>query len=184
MKKTYLIQILALVLSLQVYAQVKDISVTFSPAAEYTLWDNKAGIEDGFLIGGKIGFGFGEYVELRATYMQYLDLKTNFEDFGLDNYSNEFFTARDIKLTRIGEEFKANFGTKTKLNPYLTIGSGVQAITLEKQDKHEQIFATLGLGAKFNLGKRTVFALEAKNTTYNFNSGLRLLTEDDKLLFV
>ena len=115
--------------------------------------------------------------------MQDLDLKTNFEDFGLDNYSNEFFTARDIKLTRIGGEFKANFGTRTKLNPYLTIGSGVQAITLEKQDKHEQIFATLGLGAKFNLGKRTVFALEAKNTTYNFNSGLRLLTEDDKLLF-
>ena len=183
MKKKYLIQILALVLSAQAYAQVKDISVTFSPAAEYTLWDNKAGIEDGFLVGGKIGFGFGEYIELRATYMQDLDLKTNFEDFGLINYSNDFFTARDIKLTRIGGEFKANFGTKTKLNPYLTLGSGVQAITLENQDKQEQIFATLGLGAKFNLGKRTVFAIEAKNTTYNFNSGLRLLTEDDKLLF-
>ena len=92
-----------------VFGQVKDISVTLSPEAEYTLWDDMSGLEDGVLLGGKVGFGFGEYVEIRATYMQALDLKTNFKDFGLVNYSDALFTARDVKLTRMGGEFKANF---------------------------------------------------------------------------
>ncbi|WP_372754819.1 hypothetical protein [Mariniflexile sp.] len=169
--------------SFKVSAQVKDISVTLSPALEYTLWDNKSGLEDGLLFGGKVGFGFGEYIELRATYMQDIDLNTSFSDFGLVNYSSDSFTKRDVNLTRIGGEFKANFGTSTKLNPYFTLGSGVQTIQLESQFKHEQIFASLGLGAKFNMGKRTVFAIEAKNTMYNFNAGSRLLTEADKLTF-
>lgn len=164
-------------------AQVKDISVTFSPAIEYSFWDNTSGLEDGLLLGGKVGFGFGEYIELRGTYMQALDLKTDFSDFGLANYSSNLFTSRDVKLTRIGGEFKANFGTKTMLNPYFVLGSGVQNIQLESQDKHEQIFASVGLGAKFNIGKRAVFAIEAKNTMYNFNAGSRLLTDTDKTTF-
>ncbi len=169
--------------STTIFGQVKDISVTLSPAAEYTFWDDMSGLEDGVLLGGKVGFGFGEYVEIRATYMQALDLKTNFKDFGLVNYSDALFTARDVKLTRMGGEFKANFGTKTKLNPYFTLGTGVQTIQLESQDEQEQIFATAGLGAKFNLGKRIVFALEAKNTVYNFNPGSQLLTDADKTTF-
>lgn len=162
------------------FSQVKEISVTVSPAAEYTFWDDKSGLDDGLLYGGKIGFGFGEYVELRATYMKGLDLVTNFEDFGFASFSNGLIPERNVELTRWGGEFKANFGTKTKLNPYFTLGSGVQTIQLESFDEHEQIFATIGLGAKFNLGKRVVFALEAKNTVFNFNAGSRLLTQDDQ----
>lgn len=183
MKNTPIMLFVFLLASSTIYGQVKDISVTLSPAAEYTLWDDLAGLEDGVLLGGKVGFGFGEYVEIRATYMQSLDLKTNFKDFGLVNYSDDLFTARDVKLTRMGGEFKANFGTKTKLNPYFTLGTGVQSIQLESEDKQEQIFATAGLGAKFNLGKRAVFALEAKNTVYNFNAGSHLLTDADKTTF-
>ncbi|MFD0834656.1 outer membrane beta-barrel protein [Mariniflexile aquimaris] len=183
MKKLKIMILVLLLACLKVSAQVKDISVTFSPALEYTFWDDYAGLEDGLLLGGKVGFGFGEYIELRATYMQALDLKTDFSDFGLANYSSDLFTSRDVKLTRIGGEFKANFGTKSMLNPYFTLGSGVQNIQLESQDKHEQIFASVGLGAKFNIGKRTVFAIEAKNTVYNFNAGSRLLTDVDKTTF-
>lgn len=162
------------------FSQVKDISVTISPAVEYTFWDNQSGLDDGLLYGAKIGFGFGEYIELRATYMKGYDLVTNFEDFGLTSYSNGLLPERDVELSRWGGEFKANFGTKTKLNPYFTLGSGVQTIQLENFDEHEQIFATIGLGAKFNIGKRVVFTLEAKNTVYNFNAGSRLLTQDDQ----
>ena len=183
MKKINIMLFIFLLVSTTMFGQVKDISVTLSPAAEYTLWDDMSGLEDGVLIGGKVGFGFGEYVEIRATYMQALDLKTKFKDFGLVNYSDALFTARDVKLTRIGGEFKANFGTKTKLNPYFTLGTGVQTIQLESQDEQEQIFATAGLGAKFNLGKRIVFALEAKNTVYNFNAGSQLLTDADNTAF-
>jgi hypothetical protein len=50
------------------FAQVKDISFTLSPFAEYTWWDDQSGLKDGTLLGGKLGFGFGEYLELRAVY--------------------------------------------------------------------------------------------------------------------
>jgi hypothetical protein len=162
-------------------SQVKDISFTFSPAAEYTWWDAKAGFNDGTLIGGKLGFGFGEYIELRGVYLQSLDLTTNFENFGLTNFDATLFTQQNAKLTRWGGEFKANIGTK-RLMPYLTLGTGVQNIELNATN-FEQIYGTVGLGFKFNIAKRAVLSVEAKNTTYNFNAGSNLLSAADKISF-
>ena len=163
-------------------AQVKDISVTFSPIGEYSFWDNKAGLKDGFLYGGKVGFGFGEFIELRGTYLQSYDLKTSFENYGLANYDNKLFSPQDVKLTRWGGEFKANIGTKG-LNPFVTLGTGVQTIEISDNDKFDQIYASLGLGIKLNLSERVVFLVEGKNTMYNFNSVAHLLTSADKTAF-
>lgn len=183
MKMKYSISVvLAVFAFLKVNAQVKDISVTISPAAEYTWWDDQSGLNDGPLIGGRIGFGFGEYVELRGSYFQSLDLTTNFEDFGLENYNADLFTEQNVTLKRWGGEFKANIGTK-KLMPYLTLGSGVQSIQVDGDEKAEQIYASLGLGIKLKISDRAVFLLEGKNTMFNFNSGANLLTDDNKTNF-
>ena len=181
--KTKQITILLLFLTILVSkAQVKDISFTLSPAAEYTWWDNKAGFEDNLFVGGKLGFGFGEFVELRAIYLQSLDLKTSFKDFGIVSYDDALFNAQDATITRWGGEFKANFGTKG-IRPYLTLGAGVQNINPENSGDFEQVYGSLGLGAKFKLSDRVVFSVEAKNTTYRFNSGMHLLSDDDKTDF-
>ena len=178
--KTKQITILLLFLTILVSkAQVKDISFTLSPAAEYTWWDDKAGFEDNLFVGGKLGFGFGEFVELRAIYLQSLDLKTNFKDFGILGYDEALFNAQDATITRWGGEFKANFGTKG-IRPYFTLGAGVQNINPNNAGDFEQVYGSLGLGAKFKLSDRIVFSVEAKNTTYKFNSGMYLLSDDDK----
>lgn len=182
MKRIKIVVLLAVLYNLTAKAQVKDISFTFSPTGAYTFWDKKAGMADGVLVGGKIGFGFGEYLELRGIYQQSLDLNTNFENFGLANYDTNLFTKQEVKLTRWGGEFKANIGTK-KLSPYLTIGTGIQAIELDNADKLEQIYAGLGLGIKFNIAKRLVFTLEGRGTTYKFNAAKNLLANEDKTLF-
>ncbi|PIE49626.1 MAG: hypothetical protein CSA39_01650 [Flavobacteriales bacterium] len=169
-------------MALVAIAQVKDISFTLSPTAEYTLWDDKAGIEDNFLVGGKLGFGFGEYVELRALYLQSLNTKTSFKDFGIAGYDGTLFNPQDLTITRWGGEFKANLGTKG-IKPYFTLGAGVQNIDVDNGGDFEQVYGSLGLGAKFNLGKRIVLGLEAKNTTYKFNAGANLLSDDDKTDF-
>jgi hypothetical protein len=179
MKKVHILLLLFILGPYLTKAQVKDISFTLSPTAEYTWWDNKAGFEDNFLVGGKLGFGFGEYVELRAIYMQSLDLKTNFSSYGLSGFDESLFDSQNIDLTRWGGEFKANFGTKG-IRPYLTLGAGVQNIGIENSSDFEQVYGALGLGFKFNITKRVVLALEGKNTTYRFNSGANLLTENDK----
>lgn len=164
-------------------AQVKDISFTLSPVGEYTWWDDNSGLKDGTLLGGKLGFGFGEYLELRGVYMQSVDLETSFKDFGLVNYDPALFTKQDINLTRWGGEFKANIGTGW-LKPFLTIGTGVQNIELDAtKEEFEQVYGSVGLGFKLNVDKRVVFTVEAKNTTYNFNAGESLLTDADKTAF-
>ncbi len=180
--KTFKIIVIFLLAGYLVNAQVKDISVTFAPVGEYTFWDYKSGLEDGFLVGGKVGFGFGEFIELRGTYLQSYDLKTNFEHYGLANYDMNIFTPQDVRLTRWGGEFKANIGTHG-LNPYLTLGSGIQTIEPSNNEKFKQIYASLGLGIKLNLSERVVFLVEGKNTMFNFNSAAHLLTTDNKTAF-
>jgi len=181
MKKIILIIAFFFLITSKFTAQVKDISFTFSPGAEYTWWDNNAGFKDGTLVGGKLGFGFGEYLELRGVYLQSLDLKTDFSNFGLSNFDESLFTSQSVKLTRWGGEFKANIGTK-RLKPYFTIGTGVQNIEIDSKD-FEQIYGSLGVGFKVNLAKRAVLSVEAKNTTYNFNAASALLTDDNKISF-
>jgi len=182
MKKVQIMIMLTILTGYIAKAQVKDISFTLSPTAEYTWWDDKAGLEDNLMVGGKLGFGFGEYVELRALYLQSLDLKTDFSNYGILGFDPTLFDSQDITMTRWGGEFKANFGTKG-IKPYFTLGAGVQNIDVDNSGDFEQVYGSLGLGVKFNLAKRLVFTLEAKNTTYKFNSGVNLLSEEDKTDF-
>lgn len=176
------ISLFLLIISQGLRAQIKDISFTLSPVGEYTWFDDKSGLSDAFLIGGKLGFGFGEYVELRGIYFRSLDLNTSFDNFGLPNYSQGMLAKRNLTLTRWGGEFKANIGTGS-LNPYLTLGTGVQTIDLDEGEDFDQIYASAGLGIKFNAGDRTTFSLEGKNTTYNFNAGENFLTDTERALF-
>ena len=85
MKTIKLLSLLTILLFSQFsFAQVRGISYTLAPAGEYVWWNDKAGLEDNFLVGGKLGLGFGEFFELRGSYMQSNNLKTNFSKFGLD----------------------------------------------------------------------------------------------------
>lgn len=180
MKKIIILALL-LIQSNFFIAQVKDISFTLSPFAEYNWWDNKSGLEDGILLGGKLGFGFGEYIELRAVYAQSTDLKTNFDNFGIKGFNSATSIPQSVKMTRWGGEFKANIGRGT-LNPFINIGTGVQKIELENiGQEFEQIYTALGLGIKTKLTDRIIFTLEGKNTLFNFNSGKNLLTPQDKI---
>lgn len=181
MKHTVIVLLITLSF-FKVQAQVQDISVTFSPAAEYTWWDDMAGLEDGTLVGGKLGFGFGEYIELRGLYFQSTDLRTNFENFGLENYSPDLFNAQNLTLRRYGGEFKGNIGTQ-RLMPYVTLGTGVQRFELQGSEDIEQIYASVGLGIKLKIADRAVFAIEAKNTMFNANAGATLLSEENQTAF-
>ena len=164
----------------QGFSQVSGISYTVSPTAEYVWWQDKAGLDDGLLVGGKLGFGFGQFLELRGSYQQSINLETNFSDFGITNFSEDLFTANSVKLTRWGGEIKANI-SKKKLVPYLTFGTGVQSIRLEEEATFKQIYLAAGAGIKFSIADRYTLMLGAKNTQFSYNSGKNLLTEENKI---
>ena len=181
MKKTIICSALA-ILGIKANAQVEDISVTLSPTASYNWFDNNAAIKDGLMVGGRLGFGFGEYFELRGIYEKSVDLKNAVKDLDLPgkvgnnqdlkkdlrNFEDNF-QSRDVDVERWGGEMKANIPTGGSFAPYITLGTGVQSLKVDEL-KDEQIYLTAGVGTKINLSDRVVLNLEGKNTAFNLNN--------------
>ncbi|TXE09083.1 outer membrane beta-barrel protein [Gelidibacter salicanalis] len=185
MKKLIIICALAL-LGINVEAQMKDVTVTLQPTASYNWFDKNTAIENGVMFGGRIGFGFGEAIELRGVYEISNDLNNTVE--GFDIFSDDFvnnFNSRKVDIERIGGEFKANIPTRGTFVPYLTLGAGVQKLKVDiaavgassNVQKSEQIYANLGLGTQIKLGNRLFLNLEVKNTVFNMNPASVLYQE-------
>ena len=188
MKKTVILGALAF-LGVQMNAQMSDISVTLQPIGSYNWFDDNTAIDDGLMIGGRVGFGFGEALELRAVYEKSVDLKNTIDN--LDFASDEFlenFTSRDVDIERIGGEFKANIPTRGSFVPYITLGAGVQKLKVniaeenqpEVERKSEQIYANLGVGTQVQLSDRLFLNLEAKNTAFNMDPADVLFREGEQ----
>ena len=156
MKKIIIYGALAL-LGTNVHAQMKDVTVTLQPTASYNWFDKNTAIEDGVMFGGRVGFGFGEAIELRGVYEISNDLNNTVEGFDIfsDNFVNNF-KSRKVDVERIGGEFKANIPTRGTFVPYLTLGAGVQNLKVDiaaagapsNKLKSEQIYANVGLGTQ------------------------------------
>lgn len=178
--RSLLLSAFALFGTTTVFAQVKGISYTLSPAANYTFWDSELGLSDGFLYGGRLGIGFGENVELRGTYLRDLSMERDVDGF----FNNDFtgLSDRDVGLVRYGGEVRLSLG-RSKLLPFLTLGGGIQSIELDGGLKNEHIYASGGLGLTVSIADRFTFRVEGKNTAFNFNPGRNLLTADERDVF-
>lgn len=168
-------------------AQVNDVSFIVSPAAEYMWWNKNLSIDNMPLYGGKIGFGFGPLFELRAFYFGGKDANAMVRPL---NWATDKTWTKNIKetkldITKYGGELKLNLWRGAFFAPYFTVGGGVQQMKYDVSKtnaaqnivnmKDEQLFATLGLGAKFNISNRTTLSLEAKNTLFNASDGSYLM---------
>lgn len=185
MKRIFTICILTL-LGANLQAQMKDVTVTLQPTVSYTWFDDNAAIEDGIMYGGRVGFGFGQAIELRALYEKSTDINNTVD--GFDVFSDDFvsnFMSRSVDIERIGGEFKANIPTRGTFVPYFTLGAGVQKLKFDiaaagdpsNEQKLEQIYGNLGLGTQIKLGNRLFLNLEAKNTVFNLNPASVLYQE-------
>ena len=163
--------------ALQMNGQVNNISLNFTPTANYTWWDNQLFIENGPMVGGMIGIGLGRNLELRGIYEQSLDLKSSLNSLKVPDNIVDKFNSREVDVTRWGGEFKANIPTGGVVAPYLTLGTGVQKLKYN-EIKQEQIYLSAGLGTKFNLGDRVTFNVEGKLHAFNLNPASILRIND------
>ena len=174
---------LLLLSGLLLEAQVKGVSYTLAPSASYTWFDNNSGLGDGLMVGARVGFGFGQNVELRGIYSQSIDLQNDLENLGLDDDIDPAdFTFRNVDITRYGGELKLNLG-QSNFFPHLLLGTGVQNIELEGGNENSNIFASAGLGLTLSAADRFTFNIEGKNLLYNFNAVRDLITTDDQGTF-
>ncbi len=173
-----LLALLCLFVASEARAQVSGISYTFSPSVDYEFRGEQTGLSDGLLLGGKIGFGFGQFFELRGQYMTSADLTTDFTDLALPNFVDSLQANHEVNLKRYGGEVKANL-SKGKLLPFVTLGTGVQSIQLLSREEQKQIYLSAGAGIVLSLADRYTLTLEARNTNYRFNTGRHLMTAFD-----
>lgn len=180
MKKSILVFALLMFSSIgfvyQSQAQVKGVGLTLSPVAEHVWWDKNSGLKNGYMAGGQLGFSFGEYVELRGLYLTSLDQKRDFSEYLIEDSQLENV---DLKISRIGGDLKLNLG-RGKLLPYFTIGTGVQNMQFENQDKNQQIYFTGGLGFLISFDDRATLGIQGLYNTYKDDPFNSLLTETEK----
>ena len=166
MKRKIFTSFFAITLGFNAVAQVKDISFAIAPTAEYVLWNKKSAIENGFMVGGYVGFGFGKNLELLGSYSQSLGLKSRIDGFSAPDNIKTVFTPTDVNVHSWGGELKGNIPMTYSFQPYITLGSGIQTVKAN-QTTQDAIYFAFGLGSKFNLTRRLTLNVQARGTHFN-----------------
>jgi hypothetical protein len=165
-----------------VQAQVTGVSYTVSPLGTRVYWDDDAGLDDDYLYGGELGFGFGEYLELGGIYVFNNDIETDFGDFSGDNPAVmeriAALPSRDVGVQRYGGKLRVNLG-RGSIVPFLTAGTGLLSLDVDGTGTHEQIYVTGGLGVKLSVSGRYTVSLAAENLAYRYNPGTVFFTDAD-----
>ena len=169
MRRKIFIGLFAIIFGTNVSAQVKDISFAIAPTAEYVWWNKKSAIENGFMAGGYVGFGFGRNLELLGSYSQSLGLKSTIDGFSAPDNIKNAFVSTDVDVRRWGGELKGNIPMAYSFQPYVTLGSGIQTIKANEVGQ-DAVYFTFGLGAKFNLARRLTLNVQAKGSRFNLDA--------------
>ncbi|UCF77811.1 MAG: hypothetical protein JSW03_06780 [Candidatus Eiseniibacteriota bacterium] len=163
-------------------AQVTGISYTLAPVVEGIRFEDDAALKDAALFGGKLGFGFGEFVELNGLYVVGPDLRTDFGNLGgFDEATASLLRqlpSRSTDFHRFGGELKFNMG-RGSVFPFVTLGTGV--VRFDPQDLNDSKMIYLGgsLGLQYSYMDRYTIVLQATDLSYRYNPGSTLLSADD-----
>lgn len=180
-------------------AQVENVSFTLSPVAEYTWWDKDMTIDNNIFWGGKVGFGFGPLLELRGYYLKSANIKGSSRPLRWDNLQSwaENMQKSEFDVYRYGGELKLNLWKAKIFTPYITAGAGVQNISFvgstggetpkDVKVDQDQLYASLGVGLKFNISRRSVLSLEGRRMLFNTSNDRlfmdpKFTDEDGKVL--
>ncbi len=175
----------ALVTSLSagpVCAQVTGISYTLTPLAEGMRFENNAALKSSFFYGGKLGFGFGEFIELNGLYLFGPSVETELGNLsGYDDATAALLRGlptRSLDIHRFGGELKFNIGRSTMF-PFVTLGTGALRFEPEGLNESNTIYLSGGLGLQFSLRERYTVVLQATGLAYRYNPAAALMSEDD-----
>ena len=176
------------VLATAASAQVAGVGYTLAPRAAYLFPSDNSGLENQFAIGADFGFSFGQFIELRANYLQGIGGATELERLGEDLLDNGSLPdSRDVNVRRIGGDVKFNLG-KGAFLPYVLVGTGIQRtrITDDLNDvdldiDNENIYGNAGIGFVLSAADRYTFFVEGRYLQYRFNAFNALLTDAERV---
>jgi len=163
-------------------AQVSGISYTLAPVIEGISFNDDAALKSNVLFGGKLGFGFGEFIELNGLYLYGNNLETDFGGLsGFDDVTTALLDAlpsRTTDVQQFGGELKFNIG-RGSLFPFVTLGSGVVRFDPEGLNHSKAIYLSGGLGLQHTIENRYAFVLQVSTLSYRYNPAASLLSNAD-----
>lgn len=166
----------------EVEAQVTGISYTLTPVVEGINFNEEAALKSGLLYGGRLGFGFGEFIELNGLYLYGNNLDTDFGGLsGFDEVTTDLLDAlpsRTTDLQRFGGEIKFNIG-RGFLFPFVTLGTGVLRFDPEGLNHSKAIYLSEALGIQYSYENRFALVAEVSNLSYRYNPAATLLSTAD-----
>lgn len=180
LRKAGLITLLMAGFASTAYAQVAGLNYSFSPTAERVIWSDNSGLSNGFIYGGKIGIGFGQYVELEGSYQFGRDFRTDPQRISQDSNFNTLFSQlpdRDLSINKFGVNSRLNL-TSWAFVPYLNIGAGLMEFRQDNHVNNRSLYYAGGAGVMTTLASRYSIFAEVNRTGYRLNPG-SLYTEED-----
>ncbi len=98
--------LLAFALTLPSVAQVTGISYTAAPVGVRVFSGDNTGLSNGYLYGGALGLGFGEYLEVSGVYLRSTGFTTEFSDYDTDAFTGSILEGQaegfDVDLEQYG----------------------------------------------------------------------------------
>lgn len=165
-------------LSQIIRAQVSGVSFSLSPTADYLIFEDNAGLKNGYAVGGTVGLGLGQYIELQASYMFGDRYRTDFARLrGGDEIVSErlgLLKNQDITLQRYGLSTRVNLAS-TVIVPYLTAGTGIIRMTRNNLKASESLYISGGAGLMASVASRYTFFIQASHMGYRYNPGSAFL---------
>lgn len=165
-----------------VRAQLSGIRYTVAPRADHLFFDGNSAIDDATMLSGRLGFGFGEYLEFSAVGRYAPTAQTDFSGFSdLGDPSIFLFDQlrkRDLKMLQYGADLKINFSTDNKFVPYVSIGTGVLSLDPDGLDRTETIYLGGSIGLLYRWQDRITVTLEGQRQQWRQNAA-SLLSDTD-----
>lgn len=152
---TVLMSVLIALAAPIVPAAAQGVTYTLTPTYTVFEWNDKLGIENTELWGGRLAYNFGRYISLQGYYLWRDDVKTSLATVSDGNLPPASFTEQELDIRKYGADVILNLGT-SGVTPFLKGGGGVLEFDTPDGDPVKAIALTAGGGFRFGLNRLNI----------------------------
>ncbi|MEO8453302.1 MAG: outer membrane beta-barrel protein [Gemmatimonadota bacterium] len=121
-----------------------------TPSAMHIEWNDRLGLENSTLLGGRIGATFGQLLGLEGYYYIRDGVNSDLGRTGLTTLTGGPLTNQAVKLQHFGGDLRIQLGSGA-MNPFVYGGAGVLRFEPDSGPRTDQIVLKYGGGIRFAL---------------------------------
>ena len=159
----------ALLLPFAAEAGAQDLRYSLTPVGQRVLWDDELGLANGWLYGGRVGFLFGDWIELQGFYLRSADeLDTRFGAAGVLAPGGGALDEGRVDVDNYGADVVVNLGP-WRLRPFVRAGGSVLRFDPQGGERTSQIALRAGGGIRFGNPGQLRLQLYAEDLAFRLN---------------